>query len=294
MVNAREIVMQLGGDWYGSYGLVPGPGHSREDRSVNVTDGINGEIIAHSFTGEPWQAIKAVWRAQGLLPFRQGTEQCPPKGNDQRRRKARERLRQSKGELNRKAALDTAKASAIWRKSGGLENTIAETYLGNRGLKGPHPPSLRFIPALEHPYTGLTLPCLVAGIQGADGSVQAVQRTYLRMDGAGKAPISRPCLAKGPIRGGTVRLAAAGSVLGVCEGVETGLSAMRLFNTPVWCCLGGANIKNAPLPDVVRLVVIYADAGVARKAVCGRGGGAVRPPGPQSEIGLPGRAPRRF
>ena len=145
MVNAREIVMQLGGDWYGSYGLVPGPGHSREDRSVNVTDGINGEIIAHSFTGEPWQAIKAVWRAQGLLPFRQGTEQCPPKGNDQRRRKARERLRQSKGELNRKAALDTAKASAIWRKSGGLENTIAETYLGNRGLNRYFPDSIRIV-----------------------------------------------------------------------------------------------------------------------------------------------------
>ena len=58
-------------------------------------------------------------------------------------------------------------------------------------------------------------------------------------------------------------MAAAEEVLGLAEGVETGLSAMRLFSVPVWCCLGGGNIKNAPLPDVVRKVVIYGDAGDA-------------------------------
>ena len=38
---------------------------------------------------------------------------------------------------------------------------------------------------------------------------------------------------------------------------------MRLFNVPVWSCLGGFNIKNAPLHDIVEHVVIYGDAGDA-------------------------------
>ena len=58
-------------------------------------------------------------------------------------------------------------------------------------------------------------------------------------------------------------MAAAAKELGLAEGVETGLSAMRLFHVPVWSCLGGFNIKNAPLPDIVEQVVIYGDAGDA-------------------------------
>lgn len=37
-MTAREITRAHGGDWYGTYGLVPGPGHSDDDRSLKVYD----------------------------------------------------------------------------------------------------------------------------------------------------------------------------------------------------------------------------------------------------------------
>ena len=57
-MNAREVVRAHGGDWCGSYGLVPGPGHSPKDRSLKVSD-YNGEIRVYSFAGDDWKACRA-------------------------------------------------------------------------------------------------------------------------------------------------------------------------------------------------------------------------------------------
>jgi hypothetical protein len=51
---AREVVKSRGGDWCGSYGLVPGPGHSPKDRSLKVWD-YDGDIKCHSFAGDDWR-----------------------------------------------------------------------------------------------------------------------------------------------------------------------------------------------------------------------------------------------
>lgn len=67
MSAARDLTQRLGGDWHGSYGLVPGPGHSHRDRSVSVIDGPSGEIIVHSFAGEDWRGIKDRWIADGII-----------------------------------------------------------------------------------------------------------------------------------------------------------------------------------------------------------------------------------
>ena len=262
-MTARDITKAQGGDWHGYYGLVPGPGHSRKDRSVKVMDGPDGEIIIHSFAGDDWKDIKVAWRAQGLLPDRQGTEQRDPRENEQRRRQARDRQRQRDAEERRKIATNIKEARATFKKGIPLADTIGEHFMRHRGLEGPYPASLRYVPSLIHPFDNLPFSAIVAAVQAADRSIQAIQCTYLLSDGSGKARLSRPRLNKGPIKGGTVRLAAAGEVLGLAEGVETGLSAMRMFNVPVWSCLGGFNIKNAPLPDIVRQVVIYGDAGDA-------------------------------
>ena len=71
---AREITKALGGDWCGRYGLIPGPGHSRRDRSVSIRPHPDDprDVIVHSFGGQSWQEIKDFLRDEGLLPKFEG------------------------------------------------------------------------------------------------------------------------------------------------------------------------------------------------------------------------------
>jgi hypothetical protein len=69
---ARDITRVRGGDWAGSEGLIPGPGHSAKDRSMSVRDtGAGDDVVLHSFTGDDWKPVKDAMRREGLLPDRQ-------------------------------------------------------------------------------------------------------------------------------------------------------------------------------------------------------------------------------
>ena len=70
---------------------------------------------------------------------------------------------------------------------------------------------------------------MVAAVQAPDRTIAAIHRTYLLPGGTGKAQVSKPKMALGPLGSGAVRLAKAGPVLGLGEGIETALSAMQLF-----------------------------------------------------------------
>ena len=70
MSLAQDITRRLGGDWHGTYGAVPGPGHSRHDRSLTIRDHSSNpeDVFIKSFAGDDELAIKQEWRRQGLLP----------------------------------------------------------------------------------------------------------------------------------------------------------------------------------------------------------------------------------
>ena len=103
---------------------------------------------------------------------------------------------------------------------------------------------------------------MVAAVVDLLGAVVAVQRTFLLPDGSGKAAMDRPKRALGPVGQGAVCLGPAGAVVGLAEGIETGLSAMELFRVPVWCALG-SNLARVVLPERARAVAIFADRGEA-------------------------------
>ena len=63
--------------------------------------------------------------------------------------------------------------------------------------------------------------------RGVDDVPLAIHRTFLARDGVGKAPVDPQKMMLGPCRGGAVRLAPAGDVLMVGEGIETCLAAMQ-------------------------------------------------------------------
>jgi hypothetical protein len=103
---------------------------------------------------------------------------------------------------------------------------------------------------------------MIAAVQAPGRQTTAIHRTYLRLDGQGKAGVNDPKMALGPLGEGAVRLAKAGPVLGIAEGIETGLAAMQLFEIPVWCALG-SRLHRIALPDVVTKVIVLADSGDA-------------------------------
>ncbi len=145
-----------------------------------------------------------------------------------------------------------------------IQGTAAERYLLGRGLGLPDGADLLFHPDLANFETRAGYPAMVALVRNLGGEVVAVHRTYLQEDGAAvrKADIPKPRMVLGRSGGGTVRLAPLGphGVLGLCEGIETGLSAMLACpGLPVWAALSTTGLEQALLPPEVRRVVILAD-----------------------------------
>jgi phage/plasmid primase-like uncharacterized protein len=160
-----------------------------------------------------------------------------------------------------------AAARSIWHASRPIGSTIAETYLREaRKIRCELPDCLRFHPGLRfNPGEPDELPAMIAAVTDPSGNLVAIQRTFLKPDGSGKAPIEGAKRSLGPLGRGAVCLAPADIVTGIAEGIETGLSAMQLFQVPVWCALG-SNLARIVLPRSVRNVAIFADHGAAGEA----------------------------
>ncbi len=98
-----------------------------------------------------------------------------------------------------------ARALDIWRSTRPAMGTPAENYLRGRGITGPIPHTIRYHPALLHPDTGIHLPTLVAAVCNVERKIIGITRIFLTMNGR-KAPLTRPKMALGTLRGGAVRL----------------------------------------------------------------------------------------
>ncbi len=155
-----------------------------------------------------------------------------------------------------------AHARELWRRAAPAAGTLVDTYLRSRGITTPIPPTVRYLLDAKHAPTGLILPAMIVAVQGPNRTITAIHRTFLLPDGQRTARVNKPKMALGPIGNGAVRLAKAGPVLGLAEGIETALSAMQLFNVPCWAALG-STLDKIVLPEVVRQVVVYGDRGEA-------------------------------
>jgi len=149
-------------------------------------------------------------------------------------------------------------AGRLWADARPAAGTLVETYLRARGISGPIPDALRFLPDCKH-ASGVRLPAMVAAIVDAEGALTAVHRTYLRRDGTGKAAVEPAKATLGPISGSVIRLHPATTELVIAEGIETALSASILFGLPAWSAIAAGNLSRIALPTGVRAVVIAAD-----------------------------------
>lgn len=248
MPDASEIARALGGHRNGDGFLcrcpVPLHGQGRGDRrpSLSIRDG-DERILVRCFAGCDPRDVLAELRRRGLL-------------DDER--------------PNRRVCHDTPRprpdpphdpdpeAVGIWRDAGPVAGTVVATYLRRRGITIEIPPTLRAGTGLH--LGRYSFPVLVAAVQRpADRVVIGVQRTFVALDGSRKAPIAMPRLTTGALGAGAVRLGPAGPVLGLAEGIETGLSAQQLTSVPVWCTLGTGRMHRVAVPGTVREVHIFAD-----------------------------------
>jgi putative DNA primase/helicase len=155
----------------------------------------------------------------------------------------------------------------IWRASTEIAGTAAEKYLTQRGIWPQNiPRTLRAHPGLAYydvqtkTFLG-TFPCLLAPIKNRDGTLCSLHRIFLTPEGL-KAPVPSPKKMLSPcsdIRGAAIKMLEPGEVLGVSEGIETGLAAHAISRMPVWPCITAGLMEVVEIPDSVRHVVIWAD-----------------------------------
>ncbi len=262
-MNAAEIANALHGRPKSGGGFLcrcplPGHGKGRGDRrpSLSVDDGEGGRLLVRCFSGcDPVDILREL-ASRGLLPERADKDFNTLRGDRRRRPPTRAAA---------PPMTPNPRALEIWRASRPSPGSPAEKYLRHRGITLSLPPSLRFHPALDYfdgpavPGGAITLPALVAGVQAPDRRLVAIHRTWLSPDCTGKAKLSAPKKMLGPCAGGAVRLAAAGEVLLIGEGIETTLAAMQATGTPAWAALSTSGLRSLILPPEVHEVTIAAD-----------------------------------
>ena len=258
---AREIIAALPrGQWHGSYGMascpVPGHGRGRGDQnpSLSIHDRDDGNIVVRCFAACDWRDVMEELCRWGLLSARaQDKPLKPPKSpvvNEDRER-------------------NQGHAIAVWRASRAAAGSLAEEYLRRRGITVALPPSIRFLDQHWHKESRRHWPTMVAGVQNAEGRLCAIHRTWLAVDGSGKAPVPLKFEKKalGPVRGGVVRLALAADSVALVEGIEDALAAQQMTGTPAWAVLGTSGFKAVELPRHIRRVIFAPDGDEAGNKV---------------------------
>ena len=242
--DGRRIVEALGGEWSPRGGMACCPAHADATPSLSIRPG-KTRLLFHCFAGCPNDAVlkelarlRLSWR--GRDP---DTATSTPPSNF------------------RKAAL------RLWADARAVHGTLAETYLRSRliyTVENADNAALRFHPRTPFGRKPNTMfaPALIAAISDDTGLV-AVQRIFLDRDGGLSRRILPPKRGLGVPGTGAVRLGNPDTVLGLAEGAETGLSAMRLFDIPCWATLGAARIGQIAIPERVEKLVLFLDNDLA-------------------------------
>jgi len=158
-----------------------------------------------------------------------------------------------------------AAAARLFAASMPVAGTLADSYLRARGLtQGGRMSALRFHPKCWHRDEGQTKstprPALIAAVTDGAGALQGVHRTWLALDGKGKAAVKTQRRAMGHLLGNAVRLTPHDDILVVGEGIETMLSLTQAVpGLPVWAALSSGHLGAVLLPEGLQRLYIAID-----------------------------------
>ena len=246
-MGAREIVKAHGGDWCGTYGLVPGPDHSPKDRSCKVWQ-VGDRIFVHSFAGDHWKDCRAHlaieddnWHPEHRAARTPRPTPLPARPTA----RVRDLLRTATSPDLVPDAVEYLSSRKLWPLPKGcrLKAHVAAPYWSTTG---------------ERPECIGRFPALLAEVRDMGGELVSAHVTYLQSGKKLEGHTPRKLLS--PLAGRTgcaVRLVPQdGPVLVVAEGLETALAAHRLLGLPTWSCLSAPLLgRFQPPSDVEQLVV---------------------------------------
>lgn len=161
-----------------------------------------------------------------------------------------------RSEADKRAAMNK-----LWRSSKPISPCDpVGTYLTRRCGVREYPSSLRFVASLRYTGTEQRYPSMLAKLTAPDGSPSNIHRTYLTV-GGDKAPVEAPRrMMPGSIaKGAAIRLTPVDQTLGIAEGIETAISAHRLFGIPTWSAINSELLKGWQPPASVGKVIIFGD-----------------------------------
>ncbi len=270
---ARDVVRHLGGDWLGHYGLAPGPGHSKKDRSLKIKPhpSDNGDIILYSFAGEDWRDLKDELRRKGVLPAKDFGAARPPDAIAAKL--ARARREESERQFAADAVHRRELAQSLWDRSECAEGTVVETYLHSRGIHlDALPVTIRHLPPDPPKYPFPAMICafglafeLQPGLLAITARrIKGIHLTYLALDGQGKAPVEPARKMIGPSAGFPISLAPPNDGLGlfIGEGIETTLWGHQATGLGCWAAGDAARLPGLAdkIPSYIECVTIGQDA----------------------------------
>jgi putative DNA primase/helicase len=289
-VTAAEIAAARGGARrVGRWWSCRCPAHDDQSPSLSLRDGDRGLIVrcwAGCDTRDVLAELRRLWLTGDDCRIGDTTDKRPDDRPDGARR--------------------IEFARRIWGAARDARGTPVAHYLAARAIIVPPPSSLRWAGSLRRP-DGTHGPAMIARVDGLDGDLIAVHRTYLERDASGVWR-RRDRASLGPVSGGAVRLAPAAETLLVGEGIETCLAAMQATAQPAWAALSTSGMAALLLPAEVRSVIILADydcSGAGERAARtaaqrwlaeGRRIRIAMPPGPGTDFAdvLAGRAHPRI
>jgi hypothetical protein len=211
-------------------------------------------------TGEHGDLLDVIRESRGLGDFKDVADEAraflslpPPEPEPQSRRPAPA------------PAGSPEAARRLFAMSRPIPGTLVETYLRSRGITALHATgSLRFHPRCyyrpdEHSPTE-SWPAMIASVTDLGGGITGAHRTWLAVDGSGKAPIDTPRRAMGDLLGHAVRFGVAHDVMAAGEGIETILSLrMAMPRLPMLAALSAAHLAAILFPVTLRRLYIVRD-----------------------------------
>ena len=258
---AKALKGTVNGKWIN----VRGPGHGSHDRSLGIKFDPNaaGGFIVRSFAGDDPIVCRNYVGALLLQRTADGMSIDIRLGEDE--------------EASRPNRI--VRALQMWREAQPAMGTMVESDLAarrcNLAALGNEADSLRYHPFC--PFGADRVPAMVALMTDViSREPRGVHRTALKDNGLGKRIMPDgmpPKMMLGRAKGAVVMLGRSNSRMGIAEGIETALSAQKIFEMPVWACLSTGGIAGFPIISGLKHLTIFADhdkAGVRAAVDCAR------------------------
>lgn len=141
-------------------------------------------------------------------------------------------------------------------------------YWQHRGLSVAPPDTVAFVADERYYFDDgefVTMPAMVAGVVSPDGTPVAIFRTFLDLEGDGKALVDQPkkltrAIYPGATKGAAIRLRdPAEGLVGLAEGIETAEAVFQGAGMPCWAAVSAGGVERFVPPAGITRVVVWSD-----------------------------------